>query len=277
MSVQVDQAFIKQYEAEVHVAFQRMGSKLLNMIRRKTNVKGKDTTFQKVGKGSAGTKSRHGKVPLMNIDHTPVLCTLTDYYAGDYVDKLDELKTNIDEKKVVTEAGAAALGRTSDALVVAAVSVDVTNALIATGAAGLTQTKVNTTFERFGAADVPDDGQRFFAVAPECWTDLLAITAFSSADFIGADDLPYKQGLVAKRWLGFMFFPFSGLANGAGGVAEVRNMAWHQRCVGGASGADVTTDITWSGEHQAHLVVSSMSQGACVIDGTGIQNVDALR
>ena len=277
MSVQIDQAFIRQYEAEVHTAFQRMGSKLLNMIRRKTNVKGDRTTFQKVGKGTAGTKSRHGDVPLMNIDHTPVACTLADYYAGDYVDKLDELKTNIDEKKVVTEAGAAALGRKSDELIVNAMSVDTTNALIATGAAGLTQTKVNTTFERFGSLDIPDDGLRYFAVAPECWTDLLGITAFSSADYVGPGELPYKQGLVAKRWLGFMFFPFSGLANGAGGATEVRNMAWHQRCVGGASGQDVSTDITWEGKKQAHLIVSSMSQGACVIDGTGIQNVDALR
>lgn len=277
MSAQVDQAFIKQYEAEVHTAFQRMGSKLLSMIRRKTNLKGKDTTFQKVGKGTAGTKTRHGDVPLMNIDHTPVTCTLADYYAGDYVDKLDELKTNIDERKVATEAGAAAIGRKSDELITTAISADTTNALIATAAAGLTQAKVNTTFERFGMQDIPDDGLRYFAVSPDCWTDLLAITAFSSSDYVGPDQLPYKQGLVAKRWLGFMFFPFSGLPNGAGGATDVRCMAWHQRAVGGASGQDISTDVTWQGTKQAHLIVHSMSQGAVVIDGTGVQNVDCLR
>jgi hypothetical protein len=111
-----------------------------------------------------------------------------------------------------------------------------TNALIATGAAGLTQTKVNTTFERFGANDIPDDGERYFAVGPECWTDLLGITAFSSSDYIDTQELPYKGGMVAKRWLGFLFFPFSGLANGAGGAAEVRNYAYHRTSVGFASG-----------------------------------------
>jgi hypothetical protein len=277
MSQNIDNAFIKQFETEVKLAYQRMGSKLQNTIRSKNNIKGKDTTFQKVGKGTAGTKSRHGLVPLMNLDHQPVTCTLADYYAGDYVDKLDELKTNIDERGVIAQSGAAALGRKSDSIIDAVISPATTNALIATGAAGLTQTKVNTTFERFGANDIPDDGERYFAVAPECWTDLLGITAFSSSDYIDTQDLPYKGGMVAKRWLGFLFFPFSGLANGAGGAAEVRNYAYHRTSVGFASGQEISSDVTWSGERQANLIVYSMSQGAVLIDGLGIQVVDALR
>jgi hypothetical protein len=53
----------------------------------------------------------------MNLDHQPVTCTLADYYAGDYVDKLDELKTNIDERGVIAQSGANALGRKSDDLI----------------------------------------------------------------------------------------------------------------------------------------------------------------
>lgn len=277
MSTTVDQAFISQFESEVKLAFQRMGSKLLSMIRRKTNLRAKDTTFQLVGKGTAGQKSRHGQVPLMNLNHTNVKCTLADYYAGDFVDALDELKTNIDERNVVAQSGAAAIGRKSDELIIAVLDPATTNALIAAGGTGLTQTKVNTAYERFGAQDVPDDGQRYFAVDPYCWTDLLSITAFSSADYVGTDDLPYKGGMTAKRWMGFLFFPFSGLSNGAGGATEARNHAWHQTCVGGASAEDLGTDITWQGKEQAHLFVYCMSQGAVLIDGTGVQAIDALR
>jgi hypothetical protein len=32
----------------------------------------------------------------MNVDHTPVECQLLDFYAGDCVYHLDELKINID-------------------------------------------------------------------------------------------------------------------------------------------------------------------------------------
>lgn len=277
MSQNIDNAFIKQFEAEVKLAYQRMGSKLKNTVRFKGGIKGKDTTFQKVGKGTAGQKSRHGLIPLMNLDHQPVLCTLADYYAGDYIDKLDELKTNIDERGVVTQSAAAAMGRRTDTIIDTVVAAATTNALIATGAAGLNQTKINTTYERFGANDIPDDGERYFAVAPECWTDLLGITAFSSSDYIGPGELPYQGGMVAKRWLGFMFFPFSGLQNGAGGAAEVRNYAYHRTAVGFAEGQDITSDVTWVGERGAHFIAHSMSQGSVIIDGLGIQVVDALR
>jgi hypothetical protein len=31
-------------------------------------------------------------VPVMNLDHTAIEVILSDYYAGDWVDRLDELK-----------------------------------------------------------------------------------------------------------------------------------------------------------------------------------------
>ena len=111
MSTSVELSFSKMFESEVHESYQRIGSKLRNTVRGKNNVKGSSTTFQKVGKGAASTKARHGKVPVMNIDHTPIECSLADYYAGDWVDKLDELKLDIDERMVVANAGAYALGR----------------------------------------------------------------------------------------------------------------------------------------------------------------------
>src|SRR3546814_21149017 len=97
-----------------HEAYQRRGSKRRNTLRQKNNVQGPSTTFQKVGKGAASTKARHGKVPVMNVDHEPVEVQLADYYAGDWVDRLDELKTNIDERMVIANAGAYALGRKTD-------------------------------------------------------------------------------------------------------------------------------------------------------------------
>ena len=73
-----------------------MGTKLRNTIRRKVAVQGEDVRFQKYGKGTASTKSRHGDVPLMNVSHTTVDCTMSYHYAAEYIDELDMLKTNIE-------------------------------------------------------------------------------------------------------------------------------------------------------------------------------------
>ena len=107
MSTTIDQSFVKQFESDVHFAYQRMGSKLRNTVRTKTNVKGKSTTFQTAGAG-IGEKARHGQVPIMNLVHAPVECLLKDHYAGEYIDELDELKVN-HEKMVAAESGAGAL------------------------------------------------------------------------------------------------------------------------------------------------------------------------
>ena len=61
-------------------------------------------------------------VPIMNVDHSTVEAQLVDFYAGDWIDRLDELKTNIDERQVLANAGAFALGRKTDELIIQALS-----------------------------------------------------------------------------------------------------------------------------------------------------------
>jgi hypothetical protein len=269
MSVDIDDAFVKQYESEVKLAYQRMGSKLGNTVRKKTNVKGKDTTFQTMGSGLASQKSRNGELTPMNLSHTPVTCTLQDWYAADYIDELDELKINHDERMVVTQSGAAALGRRSDLLITTAMDGG-TNTEVH-GSVGMTQAKVNVVFESFGENDVPDDGDRFAAIAPQAWTDLLSISAFSDADFIGTDDLPYKGGMVARRWLGFMWFTFSGLE-----IASTtrNNYLYHRSAVGCASGAEISTRADYVPTKAAHLFTSKLSQGAVIIDNVGLYTIE---
>ena len=144
MATTIDQSFIRQFEREVHEAYQRMGSKLRQAVRSKTNIKGASTVFQKVGKGTAATKSRHGNVPVMNLDHSNVTCTIEDFYAGDWVDKLDELKINIDERQVIASAGAYALGRKTDELIIR--ELDKSTVYAGDDTTGLTKSKILTAF-----------------------------------------------------------------------------------------------------------------------------------
>ena len=269
MSTSVDTAFITMFSSDVHVAYQRMGTKLRNTIRRKVQkLKGEKVTFQKYGTGEAAQKSRHGDVPLMNVDHSTVDCTMADWYAGEYVDDLDELKINIEERQLAAQAGACALGRKTDSLITTAM--DATTNEVAVGTTGLTATKINSVFIDMGDADVPDDGQRYWPVAHTQWTELLAIDAFSNADYIGMEDLPYKGGMTAKRFMSYLFFTFSGLPKAS---TTRKTFAYHCSAMGHGIGMDVTQDITWQGIKQSHLVVNKMSQGSCLIDVAGIYEV----
>ena len=68
MSANIDDAFVKQFQEEVHASYQRQGSKLRPTVRSKTGVKGASTVFPRVGKGTAAAKARNGAVPVMNLD-----------------------------------------------------------------------------------------------------------------------------------------------------------------------------------------------------------------
>lgn len=269
MSISIDQSFIKQFEAEVHLAFQQMGTKLRSTVRTKNDVKGSSTTFQKVGKGTATTKARHGLVPVMNLDHTPVECVLSDFYAGDWIDELDEIKTNVDERRVVASAGAYALGRKSDELIIS--ELNQATVSVAMGDTGLTKAKILSALELLNNSDVPDDGQRFAVVGVHQWNELLNMKEFSSAEYVG-DTYPLLKGTETRKWLGINWIMHNALPFDE--KTKSRNcFIYHKNSVGHASGCDVKTDITWHGERAAHFISNCMSQGAKLIDNTGVVKI----
>ena len=270
MTATIDQAFVKQFEAEVHMAYQRMGSKLKSMVRNVNGVKGNTVQFQKVAKGSASTKARHAEVVAMNSVHSNVTATLSDFYAADYVDKLDELKVNIDERNIVAQNAAYALGRKTDSII--SDTFDAGATALANNSAGTTTgmnlDKAQNVFEIFGNNDVPDDGQRYWVVGPKQWSDLLDIDQFSRAEYIGEADLPYKGGMTAKRWLSFMWMGFSGLSTTG---SDRNTIAFHKSSLGMGVGSDVRTEVNYIPEKVAHLTTSYMSMGAVLIDGDGVR------
>jgi hypothetical protein len=274
-STQIDAVFTKQFQSEVKEAYQRHGSKLRPTVRSKTGVTGTSTFFPKVGKGTAAAKTRHGAVPVMNLEHAQVECILQDYYAGDWIDRLDELKADIDERSVIANAGAYALGRKTDELIIAALDTGTQEAIGTapgtTDTDGLTKAKVLLAFEMMGAGDVPDDGQRFAVVGWKQWSQLLEIDEFSSAEYVGTDELPWK-GTQAKRWLGALWMPHSGLTK-SGALRYC--YFYHKTAIGHAAAAEVETDVTWHGDRAAHFVANMMSQGSVLVDDTGVVRMRA--
>lgn len=263
MANDINDSFVKHFQAEVVTAYQQMGSKLRATVRSKTGVVGESTTFQVIGKGSASTKTRNGQITSMTISHTPVVCTLSDYYAGEWVDKLDELKVGHDERRAIAQMGAYALGRKTDELIINALKTTTTTAG-PTAPTVLTKATILDAFTKLNEADVPDDGERYALVAPAQWNQLLGIEEFSSADYVG-DKTPFVAGCECRRWLGINWIMHTGLPADTSKKTHTC-FIYHKNAIGHAVGMDIKTDITWHGDYAAHFVNSMMSQGACLID-----------
>jgi len=266
MANTIDTAFIKQFESEVHMAYQRMGSKLRNTVRTVSSVRGNTVRFQKIGTGSASTKSRNGMVTPMELAHTNVEATMSDFYAAEYIDKLDELKTNIDERQAVAKSAAAALGRKTDEILITAMDAGANTTQIGAAGSAVSKADLLSLFETFGSANIPEDGGRYLAMHPAGYADLFNITEFASSDFVGEQNLPFAGGMTMKEFLGFKIFSTSAVTAG-------KNMAYHTSSVGLGIGADVTTELNYVPERVSHLATSMMSMGSIVIDDNGIYEV----
>jgi|TARA_R100001086_G_scaffold249337_1_gene188779 hypothetical protein len=266
MANTIDTAFIKQFESEVHIAYQRMGSKLRGTVRTAGNVAGNIVRFQKIGTGSASTKSRNGNITPMELTHTTVEATMTDHYAAEFIDKLDELKTNIDERQAVATSAAAALGRKTDELLYTAMDAGANSSQIHDTGSALAKADLLSLFETFGTANIPEDGNRYLAMHPKGYADLFAINEFASSDFVGEQNLPFAGGMTMKEFLGFKIFSTAAITAG-------KNMAYHSSAVGLGVNADVSTEVNYVPEKASHLATSMMSMGAVVIDDNGVYEV----
>ena len=266
MANTIDQAFIKQFETEVHLAYQRMGSKLRNTVRTAGNVRGNIVRFQKIGTGSANTKSRNGNVTPMELAHTNVEATMEDFYAPEYIDKLDELKTNIDERQAVAQSAAAALGRKTDEIIYTAMDAGANSTQINSTGAAVDKADLLALFETMGSANIPEDGGRYLAMHPKGYADLFLITEFASSDFVGDQNLPFAGGMSMKEFLGFKIFSTSAITAG-------KNMGYHSTAIGLGINSDVQTEINYVPEKAAHLATSMMSMGSVVIDDNGVYEV----
>jgi hypothetical protein len=266
MANTINNAFITQFESEVHLAYQRMGSKLRNTVRQANNVNGSTVKFQIIGKGAANTKARGADVTAMEVAHSNVTATLTDHYAPEYIDKLDELKINIDERQAVAQSAAYALGRKTDDLITAALDAGANSTAINDTAGALVKADFLTMFETLGTADIPEDGKRFLALAPAAYADLFNITEFASSDFVGDQNLPFAGGASMKEFMGIKCFATSAVAGG-------KNFLYHSSAIGLGVGSDVQTEVNYVAEKVAHLVTAHMSMGAVVIDSDGVYEV----
>jgi len=251
-------------------------------VQQRNDVVGSTAYFNKLGTGTATTKSRHGEITPMNATHTQPSCTIVDFYAGDFVDRLDEAKTNIDVRMSYARTGAYALGRkVDDQIGVVLDSTSQSTITITVTSSATVQATMLQFVEALDSNNVPNDGQRYGALSARCWSQLMTVNSFASADYVGANGLPFTEGVPGHRkfksWLNVNWCQHTGLPGS--GTATSKVFVWHKDAIGYGAGKHagniasndaVSADISWQGTRAAHFVNHMMSGEACLIDDTGV-------
>lgn len=254
--------FVSQFSDEIHQAFQQTESKLQGAVRAHRNVVGSTYNFPVLGKFSANTKARNADVTGLEPAHSQVIVTLADSYASIYLDKLDQIKTNVSLREEYVKGTVSAINRKIDETIITAALAG-TN-VVSTTAGGWTYAKHLEAFNALNLADV-DESDRYMVIGSKALGEMMNETKVISADYT-AGLLPAMNGQIGK-FMGFNVIVSNLLPN----VTNVQTaLYFNKKAIGIAVGQDPTTEVNYIPQKASWLVNTMVSLGAVLIDGAGV-------
>ena len=275
MSTQITTAFVEQYSANVSMLSQQMGSKLRGAVDVET-IRGKNAFFDQIGATAAVARTtRHGNTPQVNTPHSRRRVSLSDFEWADLIDDLDKVRMLVDPTSSYAKAAAAAMNRTIDDQIIAALGGSADTG-VAGGTAvalpssskfstaqqtdGLTLAKLLETKFFFDNGSVDPSLKRYFVCGPKQIQDLLNTTEVKSADFNTIRGL--AQGDITS-FLGFEFIMSTRLGFDATNTDDRLCFGFTEDAIKLAIGADVKAKITERDDKSyATQVYYSMAIGA---------------
>lgn len=281
----VTNAFVQMWSDDVTMLAQATSSKLQGSVRTVRGVIGSTYKFHTLGKGGyIKNKTRNADLRVMSdsaafsapsdgasytgstADHAVVSATMNSFVTGEYIEDIDQLRTNIDYRKSYQGAIAAALNRAYDNEIVGALDAATPGSTV-TASSGLVKDKLVETAEALNLKDVPN-GQRFLVISPKALTDLLGQTDLVSSDFVANQGL--QTGFIPNI-MGFNVIVSNALTLTSGVRACY---AYDMNSIGCAIGKDISSRFDYVPQKVAHLVTAEFTQGCAVIDTDGLVQVD---
>lgn len=256
MSSQITTSFVEQYKNNVQLLSQSMGSKLRGAVDIES-VQANNAFFEQIGSTAAIKRtSRHGDTPQIDVPHARRRVSLEDYEWADLVDESDKVRMLIDPTSTYARAAAAAMGRSMDDVIIAALG-----GTASTGVSGATSTALPSAQKPFSSsqsdgmtvaklleakklmdlADVDPSLKRYVVCSPTQISDLLNTTEVKSSDFNTVKAL--AQGQV-NSFLGFEFIMSNRLSLDATNTDDRLCYAFTEDAIKLAVGKDVQAKIS---------------------------------
>ena len=175
------------------------------------------------------------------------------------------MKIQHDERGVQAKNIAASMGKDTDSIITTAMDASANSNNVSSAETFSAVATPIAIMEDFGNASIPFDGELYACVCWEAWGDLMDLDEFSNADYVQSENL-WFEGVTAKTWLGFKWFPHENLP--VDGSNDAKNFYYHRSSCGHAIGADYSQRIDYLAEYDSNQVMAKMSHGAGLIDDT---------
>jgi len=275
MAIQVSNAFVTLFDAEVKQAYQATRS-LTGLVRERNGVEGSTVKFPKIGRGSATIRVPQTDVTPLNVSYSQITATMQDWNAAEYSDIFNQAKINFDERRELVSVVSNAIGRRMDQLILDALAASSTSLTVANSVGGSTTNlnvaKLRRAKKLMDAANVPMEG-RAMIISASGLEGLLGETQTTSTDYNSVRALVSGE---IDTFLGFKFVTIGDRTEGGlpiDGSLDRTCYAFHRDAVGMGIGINQRTEINYVPEKTSYLVNSMFSAGAVAIDDEGIVKI----
>jgi hypothetical protein len=278
VSVNLHSVAMTQFDDMVKQAFQTSGL-LRNTVTIRNGVVGDTYKFRAMGKGLASQRTAPSSdVVPMDVAHSLITCTLTNWDADEYTDIFDKAEVNFDEVNELATVISSALGRRLDQLVIDALDAATGIAGTVTDDEGGSNTGMNLAKLRKAKMYLDDQGVptmgRNMLISASGLYSLLGETPVTSADYNSV------KALVNGEMNTFMGFKFTTIeTRSEGGLTKNTNtrdgFAYHESALGLAIGMDISTKVDWIPQKKSWLSAGQMKAGAVARDVLGIVKVQS--
>lgn len=274
----LDNLEVKEFEKEVHNAYQAEGNSLASCTRYR-RIAGNKTQFPILGILGASERTIGTPVVATNQAASSVVIETTKYSVAQWSDIFLQGEVNFDAKQESAKAVALAAGRKVDQIVIDALELldgSYTNTVgVAVGGSN-TNLNVAKLAKAAGQLDINSvpDTDRIGVMHTNSHNALTQETTVASSDYNSNRVL--KDGKIAGYY-GFDFKKFGNLGeeNGLALASNIRNnFFFHKSSIGLVMGMEIDVQIEYHQDYGAHLVTAFFSAGSKVIDELGISFVD---
>ena len=266
-----------QYANRAMHIYQNKGNRLRPTVTQAMRIENNEkAVFWLAGKTKAKKIERRERNQPGNGERKKFEVPLATWKAFDVIEEYDVDRMSVDEKEVVYESGANALGRATDIEIYAQMATKVTSVTgLDFSAAAFNAANALTLCAALQNDKVPWDGNVYCGLPSLQWNQLIANKVVNDSNHVGPD-LPFVKATDTRFWNGVNWFLF--VEEDAADLYPVPEankqdlFIWHKSAMGWCNNTDLSVITQWD-NYENWWTVNMTAKGAAspLQDGKGIK------
>jgi hypothetical protein len=268
------------YSDDVKLAYQGEG-RLRDSVTLKTGVVGETHAFRRFGTTVASQHNTSELITPQDAAHAKVPVALTNWRVGDYTDLFDQAETTVDERSLLAQTDAKAIGRREDQLVIDALDAATSIAGTVDEDIGGTNSLLNA--DKLRRAKTYLNQKQVSDVTHTMLVNALGMEGALAETEVTSSDYQTMKALVDgsinnKSAFGFTFKCIENRVEGGlpvGSTSIRLCFAYDKAAVGLATAIEPKSYVDWIAERVSWLSQTVYKGGSVVIDAGGVVEVQS--